>query len=113
MKQLTELQCEACREGAPRVDGDEAAGLLTTLPDWQLMEVDGIDQLQRVYKFRNFKLAWAFADKVAELAEAEGHHPAILLEWGSCTVTWWTHKIKGLHKNDFICAAKTDVLFED
>lgn len=113
MEQLTELQCEACREDAPRVDGDEAAGLLTTLPDWQLMEVDGIDQLQRVYKFRNFKLAWAFADKVAELAEAEGHHPAILLEWGSCTVTWWTHKIKGLHKNDFICAAKTDALFED
>jgi 4a-hydroxytetrahydrobiopterin dehydratase len=66
--------------------------------------------LEREFKFKNFKQALAFANQVAELAEAEFHHPAILLEWGKVTVTWWTHAIKGLHKNDFICAAKTDAL---
>ena len=50
-------------------------------------------------------------DEIAELAEKEGHHPALLTEWGRTTVTWWTHKIKGLHRNDFVMAAKTDELF--
>jgi 4a-hydroxytetrahydrobiopterin dehydratase len=80
------------------------------IPDWTPMVRDGILQLERSYKFKNFKLAWAFHQQVAELAEAEGHHPALLLEWGKLTVTWWSHSIKGLHKNDFICAAKTDQL---
>ncbi|MBV7296501.1 4a-hydroxytetrahydrobiopterin dehydratase [Enterovibrio paralichthyis] len=113
MENLSELKCEACQAGAPRVQAEEAAELLKTLPEWQLLNVDGIDQLQRVFTFRNFRLAWEFADEVAALAEEEGHHPAILLEWGRCTVTWWTHKIKGLHMNDFICAAKTDALHQD
>ena len=68
-------------------------------------------QLERAFKFRTFAQALAFTNKVGEVAELEGHHPALLTEWGKVTVTWWTHKIRGLHKNDFICAAKTDELF--
>jgi 4a-hydroxytetrahydrobiopterin dehydratase len=78
------------------------------VPDWQIIERDGIKRLERTFK--NFAQAVAFTNKVAEIAEAEGHHPAILTEWGKVTVTWWTHKIKGLHRNDFIMAAKTDQL---
>ncbi|MDD1779790.1 4a-hydroxytetrahydrobiopterin dehydratase [Enterovibrio sp. ZSDZ35] len=110
MTELTELQCEACRADAPKVSEDEAKALLATLDGWEMKEEDGIPQLQRVFVFKNFKEAWAFSNNVAQLAEDEGHHPAILLEWGRCTVTWWTHKIKGLHQNDFICAAKTNAL---
>ncbi|OOE69148.1 4a-hydroxytetrahydrobiopterin dehydratase [Salinivibrio kushneri] len=108
MSELTELKCEACNIDAPLVSAEEMPALLKDIPQWRKVTRDGIDQLEREFTFRNFKLAWAFANQVAELAEQERHHPAILLEWGKVTVTWWSHKIKGLHKNDFICAAKTD-----
>ncbi|MFD2178072.1 4a-hydroxytetrahydrobiopterin dehydratase [Veronia pacifica] len=110
MDDLNELKCEACVADAPRIEGEEAKAMLEMIPAWEIVERDGIPQLERVFKFRTFKQAWAFSDKVATLAEDEGHHPAILLEWGKVTVSWWSHKIKGLHKNDFICAAKTDSL---
>jgi 4a-hydroxytetrahydrobiopterin dehydratase len=66
--------------------------------------------LERLYTFKNFKQALAFTNKVAQMAEEEFHHPSLLTEWGKVTVTWWTHAIGGLHRNDFICAAKTDQL---
>jgi 4a-hydroxytetrahydrobiopterin dehydratase len=80
------------------------------LPDWQIRNQDGVDQLTRAFVFKNFSQALEFTNRVGELAEAEGHHPAILTEWGRVTVSWWTHKIGGLHRNDFIMAAKTDRL---
>lgn len=83
------------------------------LPDWQVIHEDDVPQLMRVYAFRDFLQGQGFTNKVAELAEAEGHHPAILLEYGKVTVRWWTHKIRGLHRNDFIMAARTDELYED
>lgn len=110
MTTLNEMKCEACQAGAPQVTDQELAELMGQLPDWSVPVRDGVMQLERVYKFKNFKLAWAFSNKVAELAEEEFHHPGILLEWGKVTVTWWTHAISGLHKNDFIMAAKTDQL---
>lgn len=113
MTKLTEMKCEACQAGAPSVSDEELKELIKEIPDWAPKSVDGVMQLERVYKFKNFKLAWAFADKVAQMAEDEFHHPAILLEWGKVTVTWWTHAISGLHKNDFIMAAKTDQLLDD
>ncbi|TKB50856.1 4a-hydroxytetrahydrobiopterin dehydratase [Ferrimonas aestuarii] len=112
MTQLSTMECEACQAGAPQVTDQELAELMAQLPDWSAPVRDGVLQLERVYKFKNFKLAWAFSNKVAELAEAEFHHPGILLEWGKVTVTWWTHAINGLHKNDFIMAAKTDQLLD-
>lgn len=112
MTSLKGLSCEACNADAPKIGEDEKRSLLGEIPDWQLVELDGEEQLQRVFRFRNFAEAQAFTNRVGELAEAEGHHPAILLEWGRVTVRWWTHSIGGLHKNDFIMATRTDVAFE-
>ena len=105
---LAGMTCIACQRGAPTVTAAEIAEYAPQIPDWQLVERDGIKRLERVFKFPNFADALAFTNRVGEVAEEEGHHPAILTEWGSVTVTWWTHKIKGLHRNDFIMAAKTD-----
>ena len=107
---LTQEKCVACRKDAPTVTDVEAAELHRQVPDWELIEVDGIKRLRRVFSVDNFAQALEFTNAVGELAEAEGHHPALLTEWGSTTVTWWTHKIRGLHRNDFIMAAKTDEL---
>ncbi|PAV25275.1 pterin-4-alpha-carbinolamine dehydratase [Tamilnaduibacter salinus] len=111
MSALTEQACEACRADAPTVTEEEKKQLHPDVPDWELVTLDGEEQLQRVFKLKNFAEAQAFTNKVGDLAEAEGHHPAILLEFGKVTVRWWTHKIGGLHKNDFIMAARTDQLF--
>ena len=91
----------------------EAAELHRQVPDWELIELDGIKRLRRVFSADDFAQALEFTNAVGELAEAEGHHPALLTEWGSTTVTWWTHKIRGLHRNDFIMAAKTDELQQE
>ncbi|PSW19905.1 4a-hydroxytetrahydrobiopterin dehydratase [Photobacterium sanctipauli] len=111
MSDLHELKCEACQAGAPMVTEQEIAQLMPEIPEWSIIELNGVSQLERAYSFKNFKLAWAFTDRVAELAEQEFHHPEITLEWGKVTVRWWSHSVKGLHKNDFICASKTDLLF--
>jgi len=113
MSTLKAQACEACRADAPKMAEDEKRSLLADIPDWELIELDGEEQLQRVFRFRNFAQAMAFTNTVGELAEAEGHHPAILLEWGKVTVRWWTHKIGGLHRNDFIMSARTDAAFQD
>lgn len=111
MDQLTQLKCTACRGGEPTVTDAEIAEFKPQVPEWKIIEVDGIKHLERVFKFKDFVSALAFTNKVGELAESEGHHPALLTEWGKVTVTWWTHKIRGLHRNDFIMAAKTDELY--
>ena len=90
---------------------DEIAELHPQIPDWNIVDLDGIKRLSRVFPFADFAQALDFTDKVGALAEEEGHHPALQTEWGRTTVTWWTHKIKGLHRNDFIMAAKTDELY--
>lgn len=112
MSTLSSKSCEVCRIGAPSVSDAEAKKLLTQIPEWSLIKVEAINQLQRQYKFKNFRSAMAFANQVGDIAEAQGHHPGILVEWGKVTVTWWSHSIKGLHNNDFIMAAKTDQLLE-
>ena len=108
MEELAQMKCEACRAGAPLATEVEIAEFLPQLPGWEIVEREGIRRLERVFTFPNFAQALGFTNKVGALAEAEGHHPALLTEWGKVTVTWWTHKIKGLHRNDFIAAAKTD-----
>ena len=111
MSDLSEMKCEACQIDAPKVTDQELIDLSKMVADWTVENRDGINQLERVFKFKNFKLAMVFTNKLAELAESDFHHPGILTEWGKVTVTWWSHSIKGLHKNDFIMAAKTDQLF--
>jgi 4a-hydroxytetrahydrobiopterin dehydratase len=110
MNQLASMKCEACRRGAPTVTEEEAAELGQQVPQWEIVEREGIQRLERVFEFPDFRQALAFTNRVGEAAEEEGHHPALLTEWGRVTVTWWTHKIRGLHRNDFVMAAKTDQL---
>ena len=105
------MKCTACHKGAPTVTDADAAEYHKVIPEWQIVERDGIKRLERVFQFQNFAGALAFTNKVGAIAEEEGHHPAILTEWGRVTVTWWTHKIRGLHQNDFIMAAKTNPLY--
>jgi len=110
MSDLLKQSCEACRTDAPKVTNAEMEQLLSELNGWQVVDKKGVLQLLKVYEFKDFASALAFTNQVAALAESEGHHPALLTEWGSVTVRWWTHKIGGLHKNDFILSAKTDLL---
>ena len=107
---LKESKCEACTIDAPLVSDSEAKILLLELDGWVIENVSGINQLIKTYKFSNYAESLDFSNKVADLAESEDHHPKIVLEYGSVEVSWWSHKIKGLHKNDFICAAKTDLI---
>ncbi len=92
---------------------DEIAQLKPGTPDWEVVERENILRLERVFKFKDFVQALEFTTRVGKIAEEEGHHPALLTEWGKVTVTWWTHKIKGLHRNDFIMAAKTDEVYRN
>jgi 4a-hydroxytetrahydrobiopterin dehydratase len=110
MNEIVQEKCVACRKDAPRVTKEEVEMLLPQVPDWEVVERGGISTLERMFRFENFAMAVEFTRKVAEIAEEEAHHPAILTEWGKVTVSWWTHKIRGLHRNDFIMAAKTDAL---
>lgn len=108
MTPLNQASCEACRADAPQVSEAELRELLRQIPDWNIEVRDNVMQLEKVFAFKNFKFALAFTNAVGEIAEAEGHHPGLLTEWGKVTVTWWSHSIKGLHRNDFIMAARTD-----
>jgi len=110
MAALSGQPCTACRRDSPQISPAEVQELKPQIPDWKLVEREGISRLERVFPFADFAQALSFTNRVGALAEAEGHHPAILTEWGRVTVTLWTHKIRGLHRNDFIMAAKIDSL---
>jgi 4a-hydroxytetrahydrobiopterin dehydratase len=110
MSALKNEKCTACRRDSPRITEAELNELKPLIPDWALIERDGIQRLERAFAFSNFAEALRFTDQVGAVAEQEGHHPAILTEWGKVTVTLWTHKIRGLHRNDFIMASKLDAL---
>lgn len=103
-------KCVPCRGGVPTLSNEEIDLYYRQLQSWSVVEMDGIKRLQKSFNFDDFAEALAFTNKVGAIAELEGHHPDILTEWGKVTISWWTHKIRGLHKNDFIMAAKTDAL---
>lgn len=108
MADLTQQKCEACTADSKPVSSEEIEQLKPQIPDWELIDADGQMRLKKTYKFDDFQAALDFTNKVGAAAEEEGHHPALLTEYGKTTVTWWTHAISGLHKNDFIMAAKTN-----
>lgn len=112
MTELRVMKCVACRGGEPKLTDTEIAELQPQVADWQIKEVDGMKRLERVFKFKNFAQALEFTDKVGRIAEEQDHHPLIITEWGRVTLDWWTHAIGGLHKNDFIMAAKSDELYQ-
>ena len=89
----------------------EARALLPEIPEWRVVTRDGVRRLERVFSCPDFVRALAFTNAVGALAEANEHHPALTTEWGGVTVVWWTHTISGLHRNDFVMAAKTDAVY--
>ena len=109
MPGLAEKNCVPCRGGVPPLKGEELAVLARELPDWQVVDEH---HLRRSFKFRDFRGALEFVNRVGELAEQQGHHPDLVLVWGRVDVTTWTHKIDGLTESDFILAAKIDRLYQ-
>ena len=105
---LTGKSCTPCRGGVPPLTGNEVARFSPQVAEWDVS--DAADKITRTFRFPNFASSYAFVHKAAELAEAEGHHPDICFGWGYATVSLQTKKIKGLHENDFIMAAKIDEL---
>ena len=110
MTKLFQMKCVACRGTEPLLTSSQIDEFMPQVPDWQVKEVAGEKRLERVFKFKDFVEALAFTGKVGAIAEEEDHHPLLITEWGRVTVNWWTHKIHGLHQNDFIMAARTDKL---
>jgi 4a-hydroxytetrahydrobiopterin dehydratase len=110
MTDLASRKCVPCRSDSPAVAGAERAELLAELPGWETREEAGTPVLCKRFRFPDFAGALAFVNAVGELAEAEDHHPRLVLEWGSVEVAWWTHSIRGLHLNDFILAARSEAL---
>jgi len=107
---LTTKKCTPCEGGTPPLNGEKVGEYLKQIPEWTLAE--GKKKISRTFKFKNFKEAMAFLNKVALIAEEEGHHPDIHLSYNKLTLELWTHAIKGLSENDFIVAAKIDSLNE-
>ena len=111
MALLAELKCTVCQADDIPMDEAEIWKKLKSLPGWSVKEENGVKKLLRLFKFKDYLSALDFTRRVGLLAEEEGHHPMLVTEWGKVTVVWCTHKINGLHDNDFIMAAKTDLLF--
>jgi 4a-hydroxytetrahydrobiopterin dehydratase len=110
MEQPDQEHCEACGSSTQALTSDRIAEYLVTIPGWSVVEENGEKQLRRTFTFEDFNHAMEFTNKLWKLAESEDHHPAILTEWGKVTVSWWTHAIGGLHRNDFVMASRTDLL---
>ncbi len=107
---FADKKCVPCTAGAEPIGREQAIRMLAEVPGWSLSD-DGT-RIRRKFKLPDFAAAMSFAGRIGELAESEDHHPEITFGWGYCTVTFWTHKIGGLHENDFIMAAKTSAAFE-
>ncbi|NTU45281.1 MAG: 4a-hydroxytetrahydrobiopterin dehydratase [Chlorobiaceae bacterium] len=113
MKELNNMLCIPCPAETLPMTESQCKRLLENIPGWELEKKDGLIRLRRTFTLPDFMSALAFSNKIGELAEAEQHHPELIIAWGSVTVTWWTHSIKGLHINDFIMAARTSALESD
>ena len=111
MTELSMETCSACEIGAPLVPHDQQKELLKDLDGW-IIDNSDISKLIKEFKLNNYEKSIAFTNLIADLAESQNHHPKITLAWGSVSLEWWLHKIKGLHMNDFICAAKSDQIFD-
>ena len=107
---LAQKTCTPCRGGVPPLARDEALRFQSQAPEWVLR--DDARRIERTFRFRNFREALAFVQRIGELAEMEGHHPDVSFGWGYATVSLSTKKIKGLHENDFIMASKIDRMLD-
>ncbi len=107
---LKDENCSTDYKNARPLNSAEIENLLPQINGWQIYESGGELRLQKEFRFKNFIDSMDFAYAVGRIAEEQNHHPAILTEWGKVVVTWWTHKVHGLHRNDFIMAARTDMI---
>ncbi|MCY3687452.1 MAG: 4a-hydroxytetrahydrobiopterin dehydratase [Gammaproteobacteria bacterium] len=112
-KPLNKMNCEPCRFGGRPVTDAEAREMLIKIPAWRRETRKGVKRLLREFSFIGFDDAFEFSGRIADLAREQDHHPTMLVEYGKVTIRWWTHKINGLHMNDFIMAAKTDDIFRE
>lgn len=112
MTTLKEQKIVLAKKDSQAVTGEEKKSFLQQLPEWGIIEREGVPRLERTYNFKNFFEALEFTNRVGGLAEEIDHHPAILLTWGRATVSWWTHIIEDLHINDFIMATRTDDIYQ-
>lgn len=109
---ISNQQCVPCRKDSPPLSSADIQSLHTDYtPDWNVVQVEGVPHLNRVFEFKDFAQAMQFSQKVGEIADQQDHHPRIVTEWGKTTVEWWTHAINGLHQNDFIMAIKVDEIW--
>lgn len=109
MDDLKDKHCVPCEDdGFPPLTKEQAASFMEHVPLWSIN--DDSTEISRLFRFTDFKSALAFTNKVGELAEEEGHHPDIMLSWGKVGIRLSTHSIKGLSENDFVLAAKIDIL---
>ena len=107
MATLAEKECVPCKGDIPPVKGEDLKNFAAQLEGWRVVDEH---HLEKEYKFKNFREALDFTNRVGELAEAQGHHPDIYLAWGKVKLTIWTHKVNGLTESDFVMAAKADML---
>jgi 4a-hydroxytetrahydrobiopterin dehydratase len=112
MTLLSQQKCVPCHGNVSPVSATEIAQYQSQLPKWSLKTENGITFLERSYTLTNFQRALELAQRIGEIAEAQQHHPTLIVEWGQLTVQWWTHAINGLHQNDFVMAAKSDEIIE-
>ncbi len=110
---LHDEKCVPCRGDAARASADEIGALLALLPRWQVSVRGGVQVLERRIGCRDFAASLGMANAVGEISHAAGHHPELVVVWGSLTVRWWTHALGGLHRNDFVMAARTDRVLND
>lgn len=113
MSSLDIMRCTACRGGEQPLSRAEIEDYLPQVPEWKLEKQNGSYSLEQSFRFPDFSAALEFTNRIGKLSEKEGHHPSILTEWGRVSVRWWTHKIRGLHRNDFIMAAKSEKTYRD
>lgn len=112
-RRLADEGCRPCGKGAVVLTPEELAELLVSLRLWKLEKVGGVARIVKIFSFKAFADGMAFAKRVAEMADVADHHPALLVEWGRVTVSWWTHSLGGLHRNDFVMAARTDRMLDE
>ena len=113
MSSLDIMRCTTFRGGEQPLSRAEIEDYLPQVPEWNLEKQNGFYGIKRNFRFPDFASALEFTNKIGELAEKEGHHPSVLTEWGRVTLRWRTHNIRGLHRNDFIMAAKSEKAYRD
>ncbi len=111
MENLLTHKCVPCEKGGQKMDVEEIKRMRKKVPGWDVVKKGDIQTLQKCFTFKNFMQALAFANEIGRIAEEQFHHPTLMINWGRVDVTWVTHKIKGLHMNDFAMAAQTDALY--